>query len=100
MKSLLRRLQKLEAATTLVLEGPWFWLARADAVRKFTMEAMWPEEQVLLAESFGIQDPGRQDTFIAMHPEVWVRYTEAFERATREVPAPYVMSISDLWGSW
>jgi len=100
MRSLRRRLEKLEAATVGLLEGPWLWPAKAAAVKKRTMEAMTPEEQVLLTESFGSQDLARQNEFIAMHPGVWARYNEAFDRATREVPAPYVMCISDLWGQY
>jgi hypothetical protein len=100
MRSLSKRLARLEAATAGLLEGPWLWPAKAAAVRKCTMEAMSPEEQVLLTESFGSQDLARRNEFIAMHSGVWARYLDAFERATREVPAPYVMSISDLWGSW
>ena len=53
-----------------------------------------------VTESFGSHGRVRQNEFIATHPGVWVRYTEAFERAIREIPARYVMSIPDLWGCW
>ena len=100
MKNLLGRIEKLEAATAVLLEGPWLWPAKEAAVRKRTMEAMSPKEQALLTESFGSPDLARRNEFIAMHPGVWVRYNDAFERATREVPAPYPMCIADLWGQW
>lgn len=100
MKSLLRRLEKLEGSAAGLLEGPWLWPVRAAAVKRRTMEAMSPEERVLLAESFGSHDTVGLNEFAAMHPGVWTRYNEAFDRATREVPAPYVMGISDLWGCW
>src|ERR1035438_4630472 len=56
MKSLLRRLEKLEGSAAGLLEGPWLWPVRAAAGKKRTMEAMLPEERVLLAESFGSHD--------------------------------------------
>jgi len=42
----------------------------------------------------------RQKELIAKDPAVWARFTEAFEWATRAVPAPYVMCVSDLFGQW
>ena len=65
-----------------------------------TMEAMSPEEQALLAESFGSQRKVGLGEFAAMHPGVWTPYDEAFNRAMAEVPPPYVMCTADLWGCW
>lgn len=98
MKTLLRRLEKLEASPAFVIEGPWLWPARADEVRKRTMEAMSEQELALLAESFDGPHRVRSDEFSVMHPAVWARYNEAFDRAVREVPAPFVMCTADLWG--
>jgi hypothetical protein len=100
MKTLRKRLAKLEAVTSCLLEGPWLWPARAEAVRKRTMDAMTPEDLTLITESFGGDGRIGYSAFAESYPTVWVRYTEAFARATREVPAPYVMSIADLWGPW
>lgn len=78
MKSLLRRLKKLEAETAALINGPWLWPARAADVRKRTMDAMSPEEQALLTESLGGRNPVGLSEFKAMHPEVWTRYNNAF----------------------
>ena len=98
-QKLSRRLEKLEASTTALLDGPWHWSERAEAVRTRTLEAMSAEEQALLAESFN-QRSIRFDEFQSLYPDVWRRYNEAFDRAVREVPAPFLMSIADLWGQW
>ena len=100
MKNIFRRLKRLEAATARLFNGPWHWPARAAEVKTRTMEALSAEERALVTESFGGQQTVGLDAFRAMHPGVWIRYNEAFDRATREVPAPYVMSICDLWGCW
>jgi hypothetical protein len=100
MRSLSQRLARLEAATAGLLEGPWLWSAKEAAVRKYTMEAMSPEEQVLLSDSFGVRKSVGFSEFMAMHPMVWARYLDAFERALGRCQPPYVMSISDLWGWW
>jgi hypothetical protein len=100
MKILIKRLKKLEASAAALINGPWLWPARAAAVRERTMNAMSPEEQVLLTESFGSQGTVGLGEFAAMHPAVWSRYNEAFDRAVREVPAPFAMCTADLWGCW
>jgi hypothetical protein len=100
MNTLLRRLKKLEATTTRVLDGPWLWPARAEAVRRRTMEAMSPQEQTLLTESLGRPGFTLYQEFAAAHPDLWTRYQAAFDQAARGVPAPYVMCIADLWGCW
>jgi hypothetical protein len=99
-QKLIERPKKLEAATAALISGPCLWPARVEEVRKRTMEAMSPEEQALLAESFDGPHTVRFDEFSVMHPAVWVKYNEAFDRAVREVPAPFAMCTADLWGCW
>jgi|HubBroStandDraft_2_1064218.scaffolds.fasta_scaffold1362635_2 hypothetical protein len=100
MKILIKRLKKLEAATAALINGPCLWPARAAAVRERTVNSMSLEEQALLTESFGSQGTVGLGEFAAMHPAVWSRYNEAFDRAVREVPAPCAMCTADLRGCW
>jgi hypothetical protein len=97
MRNLLRRLEKLEAATPSMLDGPWLWPAKAAEVEQCAMRLMLPEDRILIKELLEI-DPSQQNEFIETHRGVWDRWNEAFGRATREVPAPYTMSAHDLLG--
>jgi hypothetical protein len=101
MTELLKRLRKLEAtAAARNADGPASWPAKAAAVKEYAVRRMSPADQAFLREVFAPENLLRQTELLARDPTVWVRFTEAFEWATRTVPAPYVMSVSDLLGQW
>ena len=100
MKSVLKRLKKLEVATTRLLDGPWTWNAKEAELKRRTFELMAPEDRAFLIESLEGENCISISQFEARHPEVWAKYDAAFERAAREVPAPFPMISCELWGQW
>jgi len=100
MTGLLKRLRKLEATAAEKVAGPALWPAREAAVKEYAIQRLSPADQVFLREVFATGNMTRQKELIAKDPAVWARFTEAFEWAVREVPAPYVMCVSDLLGQY
>jgi hypothetical protein len=100
MTGLLKRLRKLEVTAAKNVDGPASWPAKEAAVKEYAMQRVSPADQVFLRELFASGNMTLQQEMIAKDPAVWGRFTEAFEWAVREVPAPYVMSVSDLFGQW
>jgi hypothetical protein len=99
MTGLLKRLRKLEAIAAEKQDGVASWPARAAAVKKCAIGRMSPADQAFL-QQIATETLCRRKELIDKNPAVWARWIEAFEWAVREVPAPYVMSVSDLWGEW
>lgn len=95
---LLKRLCRLEALTAPKTNDVASWPARAAAVKQCAIGKMSVLDRALL-EQMESNSLSRQE-LIDRNPAVWARWNEAFEWAVREVPAPYVMSISDLFGQW
>lgn len=100
MTGLLKRLRKLEAITAEKQHGVASWPAREAAVKEYAMKRVSLSDQAFLKELFTIGNITREQEFIDENPAVWARFIEAFERAVREVPAPYVMCVTDLFGRW
>lgn len=95
MTELHRRLRRLEAARTAAeADGPWNWPAKAAEVKRRAFAALTAEESAWLKDAYEKYDRN------AREGEIWDRFVSAFNRAVAEVPAPYVMSIADLFGSW
>jgi hypothetical protein len=61
---------------------------------------MSPADQAFLRELEAPENRFRQAELLDRNSAFWTRFTDAFEWAVREVPAPYVMSVSDLFGQW
>jgi hypothetical protein len=97
---MLKRLRKLEVMAAAKADGPASWPAKANAVKEYAMGRMSPADRAFMNELFATGNMARQHELIGTDPTVWARWTEAFEMAVREVPAPYVMSVSDLFGQW
>ena len=97
MKCLFRRLAKLESAGAVLRDGPWTGRAKEAEVERCAIEAMPPEDQVVLRDLFDSPDSGGLHSFVAAHPGVGERYVAAFKRATQEVPAPFVVTVFDRW---
>lgn len=100
MTGLLKRLRKLEAIAAEKQHGVASWPAREAAVKEYAMKRVAPADQVFLKELFATGNMTRQRELIDENPAVWARFIEAFEWAVREVPAPYVMCVSDLFGQY
>lgn len=100
MTGLDKRLRRFEVTAAQKADGPESWPAKAAAVKEYAMERMSPADQAFLREVFAPENLWRQTALLARDPAVRARFTEAFELATRAVPAPYVMSVSDLFGQW
>lgn len=98
MTELLKRLRKLEAIAAEKQNGVASWPARARAVKRCAIERMSPADQAFLRELDAPENYSRRKELIDRNPAFWTRFTEAFEWAVREVPAPYVMCVSDLVG--
>jgi hypothetical protein len=99
MTVLLKRLRKLEVTAAQKATGPESWPAKAVAVKECAIQRMPPADRAFVNELLAAGYERRQE-MIARNPAVWQRFREAFEWATREVPAPYLMCISDLYGTW
>ena len=100
MTGLLKRLQKLEAIAAEKQDSVASWPARADAVKQCAIGRMSPADQAFLRELDAPENRFRQEELLDRNSAFWTRFTDAFEWAVREVPAPYVMSVSDLFGQW
>jgi len=99
-QKLFKRLEKLETATARLLDGPWTWPAKEAELKRRTLELMAPEDRAFLIESLEGKNGISISKFEVMYPKVWAKYDEAFERAAREVPAPFPMISAELWGQW
>ena len=103
MNRLSERLRKLEAvaAQKATHEDVASWPTRADAVKRYAIGRLSPADQAYLRE---LDSPsGNQaldEEFVNQNSPFWTRLTEAFDWAVQEVPAPYVMCVSDLFGQW
>jgi len=100
MTGLLQRLRKLEAIAAEKSNSVASWPARAGAVKQCAIGRMSPADQAFLRELEAPENRFRQAELLDRNSAFWTRFTDAFEWAVREVPAPYVMSVSDLFGQW
>jgi len=100
MTGLLKRLRKLEAIAAEKQDSIALWPARAAAVKQYAVGRMSPADRAFLQELDAPENRFRQKELLDRNPAFWARFTDAFEWAVREVPAPYVMSVSDLLGEW
>jgi hypothetical protein len=62
------------------------------------MKSMSSEDRSLIKELLALENAFQWDEFIEKNRTVWDRWTEAFERATKEIPAPFAMTVCDLLG--
>jgi hypothetical protein len=100
MTGLIKRLRKLEAIAAEKSNSVASWPARAAAVKRCAIGRMSPADQAFLRELEAPENRFRQAELLDRNSAFWTRFTDAFEWAVREVPAPYVMSVSDLFGQW
>jgi hypothetical protein len=100
MTALLKRLRKLEAFAAPKTSEVASWPAREAAVKQCAIGRMSSADESVVKEILALGNMAEQDELIARDPAVWERFTESFRWAVREVPAPYVMCVSDLRGEW
>jgi hypothetical protein len=100
MTELLRRLRRLEAIAAEKQDSVASWPARSAAVKQTAIGRMSPTDQAFLRELDAPDNRYRQEGLLDRNSAFWTRFTDAFEWAVRDVPAPYVMSVSDLFGQW
>jgi hypothetical protein len=98
--ALSNRLRKLETVAAEKQNGVASWPARADAVKRYAIGRLSPADQAYLRELDTSRSDLLQKEFLNQNSPFWTRLTEAFDWAVREVPAPFVMSVADLFGQW
>jgi hypothetical protein len=100
MKSIIRRLKRLEATRIPIADGPLDWLARFEEVKRRAFAPLSPPELAWLHELSAICDENARDASLEAHRQTWDRFVGAFNRAVKEVPAPFAMCTADLFGQW
>jgi hypothetical protein len=99
-KEIIRRLNKLEAQRHGGGDGLSHWTAKYWEVRRRAFAPMSPAESVWLNDLYAVHEAAARQASIEAHRERWDRFENAFNSAVKEVPAPHVMCIADLFGEW
>jgi hypothetical protein len=94
VRSLIKRLTKLEAATARNPAIPRFpsFADQFAAVERCMLPLLSVEDRELWLQS--VKEPPRD------RDGVWLRWVEAFNRAAVEARQPFALSIADRWGQW